>query len=180
MLNSVIDALWYFYKEQDPYIESLREKSSCSPSCNHCCYALIRYSVAEAILIQSKFPVSGEKIAEYKAHLHEVQNNPDAWYKKHIPCIHMENDKCGIYSVRPWICRSFYVTTPAENCAKELPLAMIGVREASKGYFDLLKSLPFLYGAIPQALALRWANAWIVGGVKALGDVVQEDIGTPA
>jgi hypothetical protein len=97
----------------------------------------------------------------------------------------MEDGKCGIYAVRPWICRSFYVATPAENCSDiRAPIKMLSVAAASGAYFALLKEISekalLPYGAIPQMLAMRWAKAWIAGGVKALADVVQEDVGTPA
>ena len=43
------------------------------------------------------------------------------YFRLGIPCPFLENESCSIHEARPMTCRSFSVTSPAENCRNPTP-----------------------------------------------------------
>jgi len=179
MRQIIIDSIKNFYKEQEPYIENLRTTSTCSALCNHCCHALIRFSVAEAIVILNEHTVSQREITDYMDHLREVNNNMDEWFKHKWPCLFLKNGKCSIYTARPWVCRTLFVTSNPNQCVSD-NATVVNIMESNPAYFKVMNHIASIaqlpWGGIPQPMALRWAQAWSEGGLIKMTPIMLKDL----
>ncbi|MCI0456607.1 MAG: YkgJ family cysteine cluster protein [Gemmataceae bacterium] len=79
-----------------------------------------------------------------------------------LECPFLQDDACGIYEDRPFVCRQYLVTTPAELCAKPLdnPVEMVEVPMAA-ATATLRVTTETLGGeqfTVPLVLALEYAQ----------------------
>jgi Fe-S-cluster containining protein len=74
-----------------------------------------------ALLLRQRLNHDAAAIAALRA---EIQGNADSvanldrfdrWMRK-IPCPLLKDNLCSVYETRPIVCRSFFVTTPWQNC----------------------------------------------------------------
>ncbi len=83
------------------------------------------------------------------------------YFEAGIACPFLENERCGIYSERPMICREYHVTTDAALCAsrspevRDVPRPIRMSEVMTVAVNDLLGRDDF---SIPLALALEWAT----------------------
>ena len=52
------------------------------------------------------------------------------YFKPQIPCPFLEDESCSIYAERPFVCREYLVTSPAENCTTLNEGTIEGVADA--------------------------------------------------
>lgn len=113
------------YDRLEPLIQDhvKKMKSTCAPGCAHCCYMLTSISVPEALVIaQSLVQKPDWKALLPKLRKSAQDNCYDGidnfnYFQKHIACPFLQEDnRCGIYDVRPACCRYHYVVSPPENC----------------------------------------------------------------
>lgn len=115
---------------------------SCRAGCSACCRQFVSVNLfeAEAILdwirsqpeerqaeIEARFQralarlnAAGviERILDPDWLLNEglVKKMASDYFHAGVPCPFLENDRCGIYPIRPLVCREHMVTSPAELC----------------------------------------------------------------
>lgn len=173
-------ALKRFYENQESYIEELRRHSTCSPKCSYCCYPLTHFSVAEACLMIGAYPVNEEELARRFDILREIKSDREKWLELKLPCLFLLDGVCQCYAVRPWICRSYFVSSPVEDCATGGDVRVLNVTSRNKEYADMIRGLSaelgLPWGAIPQPLAVRWALAYKRDGFEAMMKAVKEDL----
>jgi len=160
---------------------------SCRKGCGACCRQLVTISPAEAFLLERLFtampPERAERITDRfqdgRAELERAGilarlkqlNNPETSNEEHhgiaaqyfrlaIACPFLEDESCGIYESRPWICREYAVTSPARNCADPFGNS-VHVANPPVQFSEALKLLcAHLLGTeidhIPILLALDW------------------------
>lgn len=125
------------YQECDDKLDKIAKV--CKKGCSHCCYQYIQIEWKEGLPIEdfiaNKMP-RNVKIA-IKANVKNYidyfnQNTPSApltetnlqqlSYKmalEKIPCPFLLNQKCSIYPVRPFICRTHIVEDSPDFCVKD-------------------------------------------------------------
>jgi Fe-S-cluster containining protein len=167
-------ALLEFYAAQEPYIAELRTRASCSPSCNHCCYPLLRYSVAEAILLLQAYPLEPRMIDEYRERLTSTQNDPEVWLRRKYPCPFLRDDACQVYAVRPWICRSHFVVGDPQACSGGT-VHVLDITSSNPAYFATMNATRLPWGPIPYPLALSWSQTYLTSGSSAMSALVKKD-----
>lgn len=173
-------ALKRFYAEQEEFIEMLRRHSTCSPNCCYCCYTMTRFSVAEAVLMIGAYTIDESDLYIHLDRLKQVKGDLEKWLELRIPCLFLRDGVCQCYEVRPWICRSYFVTSPVAACAAGGEVRVLNVTSRNKEYEEMIRALStelgLPYGAIPQPLAIKWALAYKRLGVEAMLLEVREDV----
>ncbi len=85
------------------------------------------------------------------------------YFQLGLVCPFLENDACGIYVERPFVCRQYLATTPAELCADPFSGAVETVPMALTPAHATLKIAQSKIGtpqySIPLVLALEYAEA---------------------
>lgn len=91
-------------------------KPACGPGCSYCCHSRISLTPAEALLIYSWMDTRFSTL-DLASLGKRIQNNQfltrgkslkdRVLVKDSTPCVFLENGKCSIYPVRPFICRSW-------------------------------------------------------------------------
>jgi Fe-S-cluster containining protein len=80
-----------------------------------------------------------------------------------LACPFLENDACGIYADRPFVCRQYLVTSPPDLCAAPLDNPVRPVRAPAAFATAMLKASETLSGraqyTVPLVLALDYAAA---------------------
>jgi Fe-S-cluster containining protein len=169
-----MDELLKFYADQEPYIADLRSRSSCSPACNHCCYPLLRYSVAEAILLLREYPLEPGVIDEARENLRVTANDPEDWLRRKYPCPFLRDDTCQVYAVRPWICRSHFIVGNPEGCSGGT-VHVLDITSSNPAYFKVMNELRLPWGPIPYPLALSWAQTYLAEGSASMFACLKKD-----
>lgn len=89
---------------------------ACGPGCSYCCYSQIHVLPIEALLILSfldecftrkQILLLMDKIEQRLQRTREKSLGSLFSIKNELPCIFLENGICGIYQVRPFICRAW-------------------------------------------------------------------------
>ena len=119
---------------------------SCRAGCGACCRQLVPITQPEAhqlralvrtmpeprqMEIQRRFEIALSQLQEANV-LEKLRSaelwssvNPvefaDDYFHLGIACPFLENESCSIHEARPMTCRSFSVTSPAENCQNPTP-----------------------------------------------------------
>lgn len=106
-------------KQMDTMIASAAKKNnpiSCKRGCSFCCYVPVEISKTEAMLIV-------EEMDEEDVHYLKKQFGHEGfihnWKRmKHTDrkCLFLDNNECSIYDIRPLNCRTYTVSSPAEDC----------------------------------------------------------------
>lgn len=130
------------YAEVDASTREAASKASCRRGCHHCCYNLAGVSLLEAIPI-AEYLLTSElwkpKLKELRTEL-EIQaaivdslggmgnEAAVAWLDRKLPCVFLKkNGECGVYPIRPIVCRTYFVVTPPEGCSPERNGNTVGV-----------------------------------------------------
>jgi Fe-S-cluster containining protein len=85
------------------------------------------------------------------------------YFRLGLVCPFLEDDACGIYEQRPFVCRQYLVTSPAELCRDPFnnPVEVIPMPVAAAG--AMLRTAENLTGTpqyvVPLTLALEYAEA---------------------
>ena len=111
------------YKYGEDLVETIERKKKipgkieCKVGCSYCCYAQVSLTPPEAVFI-GHFIKENYSLRQTDALMKRSTGNIrltkgksleeriDIWEK--TPCIFLENDKCSIYEVRPFICRAWH------------------------------------------------------------------------
>ena len=128
-LNSSNKLIEYMYEDLKNLSNHIDETTNlniaCGKGCSHCCNTRVEITEPEAIFIYSyikdtltKEQLDGifSKIKEISSITSKMKNISDH-IKLQIPCIFLSNDMCGIYEIRPFICREFH-SVDLESCLK--------------------------------------------------------------
>lgn len=171
-------------------VESGGQVVSCCKGCAACCKAQpVPITPPEAYslfrLVESMPPPQREKIRrrfsdrvgrlrEAGLDQHFLKRNPDLskdearsiaerYFRLGLVCPFLENDSCGIYEVRPFVCRQYLVTSPAALCVDPFHnlVRLVPMPIAAAG--ATLQTAEKLTGApqftVPLVLALEFAEA---------------------
>ena len=116
-------------KTSDELSPEAREMVSSGPSCGSCtakvkgcCYLAVSAVLVEALPAARRVIDSGMDTPEFRERLHAVGDSMESmkqeeWFETMTPCVFLtEDQRCGIYSIRPSPCRSHIVFSPPENC----------------------------------------------------------------
>jgi Fe-S-cluster containining protein len=104
----------------------------------------------------------------------------DIWWTKQKPCALLHDGLCSVYKVRPVICRSYAVITPAENCGGADPAGhVLRVNTEPVRHFAWSRAtaihakygFPNLHGPLPFVLLCAFFIH--VRGLDAFNDAVR-------
>lgn len=98
-----------------------KEQPKCSRGCAHCCYIQVGTSGREVDLIvdymkKENIFMDNEKILRLEEQA-LIKNDRDYVLSPHRKCVFLkDNNDCGIYPVRPFACRNYFVFSDPEGC----------------------------------------------------------------
>jgi Fe-S-cluster containining protein len=161
---------------------------SCKRGCAACCRQMVPISEMEAYHIRdlvarlpeprqsevrAQFAQATQRLAEaglleklqrfHEFTREEVDQLGQQYFALHLPCPFLEEESCSIYADRPFICREYLVTSPAENCSRADKDSVRGVPLAGKVSWAIARlgethpARPTHWILLP--LALEWAQA---------------------
>jgi Fe-S-cluster containining protein len=93
----------------------------------------------------------------------QARDAAQRYFRLGLVCPFLEDDACGIYEDRPFVCRQYLVTSPAELCRDPFtnPVEVIPMPVAAAG--AMLRTATNLLGTpqftVPLTLALEYAEA---------------------
>ena len=160
---------------------------TCRAGCSACCHQLVPLSLFEAEALAAwvrSLPVAEQMAMEARFHaaltalddggvlgrLDASTWRPGAsdakevaidYLKQRVPCpfLQVETESCSIHPVRPFICREYLVTSPAEFCLDPNANPVVGVPvplKLSNVMFKLGKLLAGNEGWIPLVFLFAW------------------------
>jgi len=144
-LNMQLQAVYHYLDEFQPYIAQF---VSCSKGCSHCCRIDIQITTLEAEYIQvyTGIPI------QLKATLSSITTG----HRDACPFL-LKDNACGIYSVRPLMCRIYHAFGEPENCKH-------GRRQVHYGQSPN-------FGNDIFANLVRWTHHVVINGGGALLDI---------
>jgi len=98
-----------------------KDQPKCKKGCAHCCYIQVGTTSREVDLIIDYMKKEGIHMDDEKMlRLEEqsvIKNDRDYMLSLHRKCVFLkDNNDCGIYPVRPFACRNYYVFSDPEDC----------------------------------------------------------------
>lgn len=170
--------------------ERLGFEVTCKEGCGACCRQLVPLSPPEAAMIfefvetmpepqksevQKGFDLALGRLGEsrFLDKLKRLQdpfmNDEDyeaiaaEYFYRQIPCPFLVDESCGIYEVRPSMCREYLVSSPAENCKRpaesrisRLPVSVRLSEALARTWASMSKER---IQVVPLVLALEWTKA---------------------
>lgn len=130
-----------FKKTIDAWVEGMltndqNARVSCKKGCNHCCYQMVKATMAEGAAVAAHLLEKGT-FEQFRPRLEETSRLADKvgekeggtmeYFKTKTPCAFLKDGECAVYEVRPAICRSYYVATDPKNCSPDRPGAEVGI-----------------------------------------------------
>jgi Fe-S-cluster containining protein len=103
-VNTIISIIYKFIELfNNEFVSSF---TVCSSGCSHCCHIDVDVTTVEVEYISDAASLSLDNLA--------IRSS-----KNGRPCVFLENDtrKCGIYSIRPFKCRTFHTIDHPKYCA---------------------------------------------------------------
>lgn len=180
---------------------------SCKAGCAACCRQMVPVNLFEAeALMAWLHSLPEERQAEIEARFHRALStlrdagvidkllDPQwtreegfasgvaiAYFNAHVACPFLENENCGIYSIRPLVCREYMVTSPPELCQDPAVNEVHGVQLPLK-----LTHVMYAFGRqmerdtrgwIPLVFLLAWGKSGLAPGdrVSGTGEEVMEE-----
>lgn len=106
-------------------IKTTNQNIACGKGCSYCCNTRVEITQPEAIFIYSyiKNNLNEDQLSSIFCKIKEISNitskitNIKDHSKLQIPCIFLNNNECGIYEIRPFICREYH-SVDLESCKK--------------------------------------------------------------
>jgi len=96
-----------------------------------------------------------------------------AYFNAHVACPFLENENCGIYSIRPLACREYMVTSPPELCQDPAANDVHGVElplKLSRALYGIGRKLEHdTRGWIPLVFLLAWGKSGVTPGESVSG-----------
>ena len=98
---------------------------ACKKGCSYCCNSRVEISQPEAMFIytyikdnlnQEQLESIFNRIKEIVSLTSNIENQND-YNKLQLPCIFLNNNECGIYEIRPFVCREFH-SVNLESCER--------------------------------------------------------------
>jgi hypothetical protein len=90
-----------------------------------------------------------------------------------VPCPFLENENCGIYSIRPLACREYLVTSPPALCEDPAKNEVFGVElplKLSHVLYAFGRSIEHdTRGWIPLVFLMAWARSDVAPGERVSG-----------
>lgn len=122
------------YRERAPLVAdaAARMGVTCKDGCAHCCMMPATATVPEMVPVVQHLserpdwtkqrPALEKKLTRQLAEFEGVnvldENERVAFFRRQLPCAFLTPEKrCGIYAVRPTVCRYHMVVSAPENCA---------------------------------------------------------------
>ncbi|HSX23433.1 MAG TPA: YkgJ family cysteine cluster protein [Gaiellaceae bacterium] len=122
------------YRERETFVADAAKRMGvmCSEGCAHCCMMPATATVPEMVPVvqhlasrpdwDKQRPALEKKLARQLAEFEGVnvldENERVAFFRRQLPCAFLTPQKrCGIYAVRPTVCRYHMVVSAPENCA---------------------------------------------------------------
>ncbi|MEJ5328930.1 MAG: YkgJ family cysteine cluster protein [Desulfobaccales bacterium] len=121
-------ALWEWAVRSFEATHPLPEPVACRPGCSFCCYNQVELTPPEAFLLADFLSqrVAPARLPGLAAALKEELNrrrglSPSelARRRREFPCPFLSQDHCGIYPVRPFMCRAMH-SLDADHCRRSL------------------------------------------------------------
>lgn len=106
--------------------ENVANKIDCNVGCSYCCYTRVTLTPPEALLI-GQYVKESYSLKQTDGLMKRISNtlrmtkgkSPEElvsfWGK--TPCIFLDNEKCTIYNVRPFLCRAWH-SLSADQCKR--------------------------------------------------------------
>jgi len=118
MLVSTTEGIAYMYSVVDEMQEKegIAEKTTCSGSCNFCCYEDVKVSndeleYAAHYIKENNIKLDPKRVEKYLAKPYHKQKYADK------ACVMLDKEgNCSIYHARPFICRLFNSTDTPSKC----------------------------------------------------------------
>lgn len=154
---------------------------SCAKGCGACCKQMVPISPPEAFMIAdvvASYPVERrkevlarmaairERLAEAgfnaKFQLEHFKSVAVEYFKMNMPCPFLDDDACSVHRDRPFVCREFLVTSPAELCGDSIHFGRVRAVPLSVRMTDAMsriagEMLEQETTAIPLVGAVEWA-----------------------
>jgi Fe-S-cluster containining protein len=122
------------YRDVDRVVEAAAkaEDASCRRGCAHCCYNLAGVSLLEALPIaeylltsdawKPRLPELLVELARQDRIIEDLggvnSHNAMRYQELNIPCVFLKKNRdCGIYNLRPMVCRTYVVVTDPIHCS---------------------------------------------------------------
>jgi Fe-S-cluster containining protein len=93
----------------------------------------------------------------------KARAHAERYFRLGLACPFLEDDACGIYADRPFVCRQYLVTSPAELCAdpfhnpvRPIPIPVAPATATLRIAEDVAGTPPY---TVPLVLALEYAQA---------------------
>ncbi len=204
----VLDFARLFHASIDLMVKIVHEQSKkqqplfdlpCKEGCASCCYQSISWTLPEALLVLDYLDIHPalhplrdvlpEKIEESISLFRRIPEPKGTFlFHQKISCIFLENQRCVIYEVRPYPCRTYYVGGPRvcgsvpgsipgpEGCHPDQPDDVIvpimlnpGITLAYSSWKVLIiKELHLPSGHAYTPFALHFARVLLEGGREKL------------
>jgi len=94
------------------------------------------------------------------------------YIRQRVACPFLEDESCGIYPIRPLICREYLVTSPPENCVDPSVYPVVGVPIPLKLSNVLIEIGSHVDPSSRGWLPLVFLDAWMRAGGGQPGKVV--------
>lgn len=158
---------------------------TCQKGCGVCCCQLVPLSVPETFFIRDYVnSLAGERkkliLNKFQAikeamqarglieRLAKIEDTGEhkalggEYFQMGHPCPFLEDNSCSIYAIRPFSCREYNVTSPAELCRDPINNEIKTVRIPRSMLTAMARLAAELYQAplmtVPMPLALDWAE----------------------
>jgi Fe-S-cluster containining protein len=162
--------------------KGITQHIECKSGCSYCCYAQVSLTPPEAFLISS-YIRDNYSLKNMDLLMKRTSNNIRLTRDKSLeerikvwgktPCIFLEDTKCSIYDVRPFICRAWH-SLSAEQCKNAFNS---GDKESE------IDSTPYrniIYGAIREALMDTCVDAGCESETIAITDSIKTILNHPS
>ncbi len=121
--ESILSIIESVYRDGDEYVsvselkENVASRIECNVGCCYCCHTRVSVTPAESLIIchhiKSRYSLKQmdtlmKRIVSILRQLKEKAENELELFWSKTPCVFLDNDKCSIYSVRPFICRAWH------------------------------------------------------------------------
>jgi Fe-S-cluster containining protein len=121
------------YRDHAPIVADVASRMgvTCKKGCSHCCKLPATATVPEMVPVveyltsrcdwPKRRPTLERELARQLAEFATINVLDECeradFFKRQLPCVFLQKDRCEIYPARPAVCRYHMVVSPPENCA---------------------------------------------------------------